>query len=190
MFKVAATFACLFLFVSSARAQVIYEPVQYQFGTNPHIYYAGNDPGMLHYIEHEKCRNGYPNAITGLQSDGLRHAPLRLREGEFVYSDCIGYRNAYVYGYTVTDVRNEAYMAVPRYFTKHDLLDSAEVATDGTLVVPAVPRQHDTLMSREQVKAATTQPGQPKPRAIIIIPRGSKKPQPEPETRRQVAQAN
>ena len=46
-------------------AQVIYEPVKYQHGNGMGFYYGGSDPSMLHYIEHVKCRNGYPSAITG-----------------------------------------------------------------------------------------------------------------------------
>lgn len=188
MLRAAAIAPCLFLFVCSANAQVIYEPVQYQHAGAPTVYYAGSDRGMLHYIEHVKCRNGFPSGITGMQYNSLRCSPARLQPGEFVYSDCLGYRNAYVYGYTVTDVRNEAYMSLPRYFTKRDLLDSAVVAADGSLVVPAVPQAHDTMMSHEQVKSATTQPAQPKPRAILILPK-NKKPQAEPENVKQVALA-
>ena len=77
---------------------------------------------MLHYIEHVKCRNGYPSDITGHQGNSLRHTLGQIGEQTYVFSDCLPYRNAAVYGYTSVDARNEANASMPRYFTKRDLL--------------------------------------------------------------------
>jgi hypothetical protein len=43
------------------------------------------------------------------------------------------------YGMTADDARNEAMARLPRYFRKSDLLKSATMDHDGTIVVPAMP---------------------------------------------------
>ena len=188
MYRAAAALL-LCVVASSARAQVIYEPVEYQHGDGMTYYYGGNDPAMKHYIEHVKCRNGYPSAITGEHSNGLRHTLGQIGEQVYVFSDCLGYRNAAVYGYTAADARNEANNAVPRYFTKRQLLESAVPQADGTLHVPAMPGPHHA-MSRDMHHGATTQPStQPAPRAIIrITPRKAPKPEGD-DVRKVVAKA-
>jgi hypothetical protein len=176
----AAAVTLLLVVAASARAQVIYAPVQYQHSNGMSYYYGGNDPSMLSYIEHVKCRNGYGNAITGHGGNSLRHTLGQIGEQTYVFSDCLKYRNAAVYGYTVADARNEAMANMPLYFTKRDLLDAAVPAGDGTLVVPASGRSHQAMMHHESTGAgATTQPSEPKPRAIIIIPKTSPKHAPD-----------
>ena len=190
MYRAAA--AMLLLVVSSsASAQVIYEPVQYQHSNGMTYYYGGNDPGMKHYIEHVKCRNGYPSAITGNHYNSLRHTVGQVGEQVYVFSDCLGYRNAAVYGYTSCDARNEANNAVPRYFRKSDLLEAAVPQADGTLHVPASGKSHHRMKHESHHHGATTQPATTQPRAIIrIIPRKAPKPQAdETEVRKVVAAA-
>ena len=148
---------------------------------------------MLRYIEHVKCRNGYGNAITGHGGNSLRHTLGQIGEQTYVFSDCLKYRNAAVYGYTIDDARNEAMANLPLYFTKRDLLEAAVHAGDGTLVVPASGKAHRmTTHSHEGTTGgATTRPSEPKPRAIIIIPKGAPKHAPEKtEVKKVVALAN
>jgi hypothetical protein len=84
---------------SAGLAQTVYLPVQYQHGTeNRKFYYAGSDPIILR-------RGAYYGPRT------VENEPLR------VYSDRFPHINAARYGYTIDDVRNEAYAQVPRYFT-------------------------------------------------------------------------
>ena len=188
----AAAALLLLVVASSASAQVIYAPVQYQYSNGMTYYYGGNDPSMLHYIEHVKCRNGYPSAITGAAGNGLRHTLGQIGEQRYVFSDCLLYRNAAVYGYTETDAKNEAMANLPRYFTKRELLEAAVPAADGTLVVPASGKAH--LVGTHHAAPATrpaTQPSEPKPRAIIIIPKSSpKKPADDGELKKVVASIN
>ena len=189
-----AAVVLLFVVASSASAQVIYEPVKYQHGNGMTFYYGGSDPSMLHYIEHVKCRNGYPSDITGHQGNGLRHTLGQIGEQTYVFSDCLPYRNAAVYGYTSVDARNEANANMPRYFTKRDLLLAAVPAADGGLIVPAHGKPHTALhlhTGKTGPAGATTQPAEAKPRAIIIIPKGAPKPAaPSDEVRKVVAVAN
>ena len=190
----AAAVMLLLVVASSARAQVIYEPVQYQFSNGMTYYYGGNDPSMHHYIEHVKCRNGYPSEVTGHHHNSLRHTVGQIGEHTYVFSDCLMYRNAAVYGYTAVDAHNEAMANLPRYFTKRQLLESAVHVGDGTLVVPASGRSHHHMMKKHAhagTSGATTQPSEPKPRAIIIIPKSSPKQAPEQgEVKKVVASAN
>ena len=114
---------------SSASAQVIYEPVRYQYG--PNVYYGGVNPAFRNSV--------YPNLPPGLQSAppvagagaGLPEANSSYGFGSLsgaypalstgtpqptvhVYSDALPYQDASQYGYTPDDARNEAYANVPR----------------------------------------------------------------------------
>jgi hypothetical protein len=171
----AAAVTLLLVLASSASAQVIYAPVQYQYTNGMTYYYGGTDPSMNHYIEHVKCRHGYPSEITGMQYNSLRKTLGDVGERKYVFTDCLPYRNAAVYGYTAVDAQNEANANVARYYTKADLMAAAVPAGDGTLVVPAHGLPNDTMMHRGASNGATTQPSEPRPRAIIIIPKSSPK---------------
>ena len=167
----------LLVVATSASAQVIYAPVQYQYTNGVTYYYGGSDPSMNHYIEHVKCRNGYPSDITLTHFNSLRGTLGQIGEPSYVFSDCLLYRNAAVYGYTALDARNEAYANAATYYTKRDLMNAAVPDADGTLVVPAHGRPVGSLkMHPMPGNTATTQPSEPKPRAIIIIPKGAPKP--------------
>jgi hypothetical protein len=190
MYRLAAL-TLLLVVASSARAQVIYAPVQYQYTNGITYYYGGNDPSMLDYIERVKCRNGYPSDVSGHHYNSLRHTLGQVGEPVYVFSDCLKYRNAAVYGYTVDDAKNEAMANLPLYFTKRDLMEAAIPAGDGTLVVPAMGRPMGMVMSHAASRAAASQPAEPKPRAIIIIPKGAPKHAPEKdEVKKVVALAN
>lgn len=187
----AAAVMLLLVVASSARAQVIYQPVQYQYSNGVTYYYGGNDPSMHHYIEHVKCRNGYPSAITGHHYNSLRNTVGQIGEKTFVFSDCLPFRNAAVYGYTAVDAHNEAMANMPLYFTKRDLLAAAVPAADGTLMVPASPMSHHAMRHVPMMAGAATQPSDVKPRAVIILPRSSPKHAPaQDEVRKVVAVLN
>ena len=190
MYRLAAL-TLLLVVASSARAQVIYAPVQYQYTNGITYYYGGNDPSMFGYIEHVKCRNGYPSSVSGHNYTSLRHTLGQVGEPVYVFSDCLKYRNAAVYGYTVDDAKNEAMANLPLYFTKRDLLEAAVPAGDGTLVVPAAGKPLGMMMKHSTNGAAATQPSEPKPRAIIIIPKSTpKKATEDGDLKKVVASAN
>jgi hypothetical protein len=120
--------------VSSASAQVFYEPVQYQYRYGSHtFYYGGHDPRVFDYAASEIGTQDYSSVAT------IEHG----RRGDRVYTDGFQYGNVADNSYTgyssftASDARNEAYNNVPRYFRKRDLLRAALVTEDGTLVVPA-----------------------------------------------------
>lgn len=168
-FTFAPAFAAVALSVlvsSSASAQVIYMPVQYQYGESMRYYYGGNTPYMFAFADRLACRNGYPSSMNDRYTS-LRLTIGQIGEGPVVLTDCMPLRNAAAYGYTATDASNEAYANVPRYFRKGDLINAATVAADGTLVVSAQ-AQPVSGMARDM---HTTHPGELKPRAILILPK-------------------
>ncbi len=129
---------------SAASAQVIYEPVRYQYHVaGATVYYGGHDPRVLDLVERDVIRTSYSAVTT------ISHVVNRTR----VYSDAVPMvnlaDNTYT-GYssmTAADARNEANANAPRYFRKRDLLRTGFMMRDGSLVVPAQlsarPEQHD-----------------------------------------------
>jgi hypothetical protein len=148
-----------------ASAQVIFQPLQYQYGTNSMFYYGGSDPRMIaRGLADDKGRCGMP----GYSAD----APTRI------YCDCMPGLNARVYGMTVADAANQASMNAPRYFRKRDLLAAAVPQSDGSFVVPA---QAQPVRGTIVIKPShamhpvhpSTQPTQPTsaPGPVIIFPK-------------------
>lgn len=173
----------------AASAQVFYEPVQYQYtlGDGRTFYYGGSNPAVFDAAhrrlacvksraELDESRFGYGVAYRGL----IGEPPQR------VYTDCLGAgREAYLYGYTSVDARNEANANVPTYYRKGDLIRGAVLDHDGTLVVPAqAPAGPPSMMIRSyRTDDPTTKPlTQPatKPKAIIIIPKKRIEPAAQP----------
>jgi hypothetical protein len=188
----AAAVLLLLVAANYATAQVVYEPVQYQYRNGMTYYYGGNNPAVHRHAELVACRDGYPNAIAGHHYNSLRHTLAQSTDPLYVFTDCFR-GNAAVYGYTPTDAHNEAMAHVPLYYTKRDLLVAATPAADGIgLSVPAM-GMHRGMMKHMDGSAAgaTTQPSEPKPRAIIIIPKGAPRPQADDkELKKVVASAN
>ena len=57
-----------------------------------------------------------------------------------VYSDYFPNADARRWGFTADDARNQAVRTAPLYFRKRDLLRTAEVQPDGSVLVPSHPR--------------------------------------------------
>lgn len=87
---------------SSAIAQTIYRPVQFEYGQgDSKFYYGGIDSAVIARTMHSlsaSAHSGRRQIVT--VSDALPYQP-----------------NASVYGYTANDAKNDAYRAQPRYFT-------------------------------------------------------------------------
>ncbi|MGH7213610.1 MAG: hypothetical protein ACREIT_02420 [Tepidisphaeraceae bacterium] len=171
----------LALFVSiptPSSAQVIYEPVRYQYGGQNPFYYGGADPYVFRYANQPSCGissfgrvNGYAFVSGNIRTHReVENEPVR------VFSDCVPYRNAAVYGFTIGDARDEAHAALPRYFRKGDLLAGAVVDDDGTVVVPArsprVGHGHGSIEVKPYLRnnRPTTLP-----RPLMIIPKDALK---------------
>jgi hypothetical protein len=137
---------------SLAQAQVVYTPVQHEYGTgNDRYYYGGSDPRVHERAARDaaaRAVRGVANSLPQVYSDALPHQP-----------------NAAVYGVNASDARNQAYDSVPRYFRKRDMVGRVEV--DGSITVPpTAPQVIDAKPVMKPVASPTTKPG-----VIIIIPK-------------------
>jgi hypothetical protein len=135
----------------SASAQLIFEPVQYQYGGQNPFYYGGSNPQVIALGNQPACGEyGRVHGWAFISANGVTHRevgtePLR------VYTDCIGngFVNARIYGYSIDDARNEAYNNVPRVFRMRDLIAHAQPTVDGTYVVPPTAPYNDVSGSVE-----------------------------------------
>jgi hypothetical protein len=148
---------------SAASAQVIYEPVRYQYNVaGATVYYGGHDHRVLDMIERDVIRTSYSSVATS------EHVVKRAR----VYSDAVPMVNLADKSYTgyssmtAADARNEANANAPRYFRKRDLLRTGYVMRDGSLVVPA----QLSARPNERSNDGNMDAGQPKG-MILIIPK-------------------
>jgi hypothetical protein len=138
MSRVAVCLA-LFAIVSSASAQVIYTPVQYQYSAGGTTYYYGGSDPRVHELAAEIHSDspsfGRTAGFAFVSGDAWVHREVD-REPMRAFTDALPLRNAGDFGFTANDARNEAYMSMPRYFVKRDLLHAA-VLVDGAWIVPA-----------------------------------------------------
>jgi hypothetical protein len=160
-----------------ANGQIVYEPVQYQYGGQNPYSYGGQDPRV-----HVSARHPHAPGTTWGRGNGFafRSAGVHthrevVTERPRVFTDALPYRNAFVYGFTVNDARNEAYARVPTYFRKADLLRSARPDDcRGGWVVPAdAPRGWECrpgqIIIRPMVRRTTDSVREARP--VLIIPK-------------------
>ena len=176
MSRVVAACVCALLFGagSSAFAQIIYEPVQYQYSSGGSTYYYGGSNPQVHadanHLSHETSygrSNGY--AFHSGNIDTHREV---VTEPTRIYTDMIPFQNARFFGYTAGDARNAAYARAAVYFRKADALRSAQPQADGTWLVPSQPTTsgHGTIIIRPwKPVIAPTPITEPTP--ILIIPK-------------------
>lgn len=142
--------------VSSARAQVIYEPVRYQYGQQTTYYYGGSDPDMFRYAhrEYSEAHDGFAMA----RGDVTVHREVSQYRPH-VYVDHLPRANAAMYGYTADDARNDAYWNAARYFRKSDILKQSTVDCDGALhVAPEASSEHCGTIEIKPYVQPTTAP--------------------------------
>jgi hypothetical protein len=177
---------------SLAGAQTIYAPVQYQYGVEQYrYYYGGSDPVVFDRAD----RTLAIDRLTDIPHDSRRYTDAYVHlnligQLDRVYSDVIPSLNARTFGYLQRDAANDAYANVPRYFRKADLVAAAVEQADGSRVVSS---QAQPVELPREARSATRPASEIKPRAIIIIPKGAKKPQPgdvQPTSDKLVADAS
>jgi hypothetical protein len=177
MIRVALALAVFACFVSTASAQIIFEPVQYQYDSNGTMYYYGGSDPYVHAMAHELYSpggtfgrvNGFAFVSATRQ---VSNEPIRA------YTDAMPRINGHLLGFTPDDARNEAYANAPRYFVKRDLLNAAVRQADGTWVVPAQ-AQPVRVYRASGVEVTPAPATSPKP--LLIIPKDQlNKPNPKP----------
>lgn len=113
---------CCVVTAPLAFAQVIYEPVRFQYGQKTVFYYGGHNPEIF----------------ARARANARLAEPTPLPPP--VYSDDHPLWNARIFGYTAADARNAANASVPRYFRKADLTPRH---SDSLLIVSPHQMLHD-----------------------------------------------
>ena len=173
MFRSAVCLACALLGVSTASAQVFFEPVQYQYGTeNNRTYYGGTDGRLRQRLSAAPRASGFGRsggwALRSATIDTHREVSTDLAR---VYSDAVPTWNARVLGYTEVDARNEAYQNAATYFRKSDWPSHATRRDDGALSVSPMNAPMGTIQIRPLARPATRPSTAPAPHPVLIIPR-------------------
>jgi hypothetical protein len=169
---------------SSAFAQVIFEPVRYQYQAGGQLYYYGGTDPRVHRMAAEPVGPGGSwgriNGWDFAAGDIDRHREVAFERPVRVFSDAVpGQNAAAVARYTATDAMNDAYASVPRFFRMRDLLATGHVDESGALAVPSQPPTREmyggaastgTIEIRPYVRArARARTAEPRP--ILIIPK-------------------
>jgi len=160
----------LLVFVSSASAQIIYTPVQYQYTAGGTMYYYGGSDPRVHQVAQELHSTsgtwGRTHGFAFVSGDVRVHREVDFEPAR-IFTDALPLRNAADFGFTINDARNEAYANMPRYFVKRDILNAA-VRIDGAWVVSAqaepirIYKSNGTLIERAPASM---------PRPLMIIPK-------------------
>jgi hypothetical protein len=119
-------------------AQVIYTPVQYQYGDQNRFYYGGSDPAVFARaaaLNDPGTSWGRVNGFDFASADVRVHREVDDQPPR-VYSDAVPGWDAAVFGFTATDAANAANASVPRYLRKAGVIAAARAA-HGLLIVPA-----------------------------------------------------
>lgn len=172
--SVCAVFSMLAM---SARAQVVYEPVQYQYFSGGRAYYYGGADPYVHWKANQLSREEWYGRTQGyaFHSGTIDTHREVSTEPTRVYTDMIPTWNARVFGYTENDARNAAYANAATYFRKADLRRMARVEADGTWTVPSQPgasaagRGTIEIKPVRAVTPAVRPVGEPKP--LLVIPK-------------------
>jgi hypothetical protein len=162
---------------SAASAQVIYEPAVVQFGGGQSsYYYAGNNPAV-----HEAAAfPSVPGATFGRIPGYAFVSPTRqvVERHVRVFTDSFGTLDARPWGLTPNQAVNEANARLPRYFSKRDLLASAQTRMTPRglecIVAPDAPRVTDRVQARGTVSIRPSLPSMYRGRGrgpLFSIPR-------------------
>lgn len=141
-------------------AAIVYEPVQFQYGSGFGGYYYGGTDASMHRFAQWQCDRRI-----------IRHAEGQLScKPARVFSDCFPRRNASLFGINANDAKNTAYASMPRYFRMGHLLSSGHVDRAGDLIVPATPAGSRDC-GRVEIKPWRGWSSVASPRPMIVIPR-------------------
>src|SRR5688572_20735207 len=109
MLRCVAVALCSLVLASSAFAQVVYEPVRYQYETpqGGTYFYGGVDPRVHAVAGYEQCRGySYGGALHNFDGGNSFNQPSPMFYRAPVFTDCVPLRDASRFGYTPADARN------------------------------------------------------------------------------------
>lgn len=150
---------CVVSIARPAAAAIVYEPVQYQYGSQARYYYGGSDASVHHFA------NRFIDKRIIRDAEGqLSNLPAR------VFADSLPRLNASLYGLTANDAKNQAYASIPRYFRKVDLVKGSHIDCSGNLIVPATAPQA-TDCGTIQIKPWKGYPAVVTPKPVLIVPK-------------------
>jgi hypothetical protein len=169
----AALVLLMILASSPASAQVVYEPVQYQYWSGGRAYYYGGSNPLVHYRANVNSQHAGFARTNGYAFHSARLDTHRavVTEPDRIYSDSTPYWNARVFGASVDDARNAAYANSATYFRKADLKYLARVEPDGTWSVPASAGAPTGTIEIKPGYRSWMKPVFTEPRPILIIPK-------------------
>jgi hypothetical protein len=112
--RIAWMIAAIAISIQSAHAQIIFKPVQYQYGSDFHYYYGGSDPAVLARGDRllamfEAAKSYGAGDVRGHRGDWV--------VGSQLYSDAFPSRDPALFAFTAEDAANEAAENCPRFFT-------------------------------------------------------------------------
>src|SRR5262245_62737602 len=124
MSRIAVALVATFLFVSSASAQIIYQPVQYQYWYHGNVfYYGGSNPSALTNAYGPVSAGGTWGRVHGWSfATGNYDTEQAISPDTVILTDALPNRNARYFGYNGADAYNDAYQSLPGYYRKSDLL--------------------------------------------------------------------
>lgn len=125
------------LTTASAFGQVYYEPVQYHYGGQNRYFYGGADP-RVHEGAQRPAAHGWGRGNGfDFRSGGIHTHREVSRQRPRIFTDALPWRNAFDFGFTANDARNQAMHNVPLYFSKRQMLAAALPDGRGGAIVPA-----------------------------------------------------
>ena len=166
---VLASLACLASYASTATAQVIYEPVRYQYQA-PNgggvFFYGGRDPFVFQQATALSVDPGF-GRVRGLAFYSSTRTVRSSRTP--VFSDAIPGIDLSGFGLTPASAANFANASVPTYFRKSDLLRAATVLPNGTRIVPAVAPVASAAPQPAPRPAPLARSADTAPKGVVII---------------------
>ncbi len=149
----------LLALATSATAQVIFQPVRYQYGAYNEVFYGGQNPAFTtnpyvylppalqsaYSIQRLSAEPGV-NPYLPYGAQGPFVSPFTPGSNQttpayvpYIFSDYLPYQEVGQFGYTVDDARNEAYANAPRLQTGYRPPEPAapEAATGHPAAAPA-----------------------------------------------------
>lgn len=127
------TMLAVLFFAAAVQGQVMYQPLQVQYGqTQNSFYYGGTDPHLFAFAQ--SPRSATYGRIHGAALVAARRVVVQQDQPR-VFSDLFPGYEAGTFGYTTADAINDARADVRRYTHKGQLLAESGVRQGGVVTI-------------------------------------------------------